>query len=222
VPASSTTPSSRKAGTSRSQTRRRSKGLAPLACKTDRIDSRVLAVLSHRDLVPAIWLPDPDQRGARARPLSPPPGRAQVGAQEPDPLDLDQLRQALPGHRPVRSRRPKAAGPTRGPRARARQHHRRARADRRPRRADRRDQRAAEGGPRRPPLHPAALPRSRGVGPSTCHSPLTARFRELSSHARSRLTPPSFPLTEAAVRPFLALVSLHRHSVWPASPALGR
>jgi transposase len=26
------------------------KGLAPLACKTDRIDARVLAVLSHRDL----------------------------------------------------------------------------------------------------------------------------------------------------------------------------
>ena len=35
------------------------KGLAPLACKTDKIDSRVLAVLSQRDLVPAIWLPDP-------------------------------------------------------------------------------------------------------------------------------------------------------------------
>jgi transposase len=34
------------------------KGLAPLACKTDRIDSMVLAVLSQRDLVPAIWLPD--------------------------------------------------------------------------------------------------------------------------------------------------------------------
>ncbi len=33
------------------------KGLAPLACKTDRIDSRVLAELSFRDLVPAIWLP---------------------------------------------------------------------------------------------------------------------------------------------------------------------
>jgi hypothetical protein len=30
------------------------KGLAPLACKTDRIDSRVLALLSQRDLVPAI------------------------------------------------------------------------------------------------------------------------------------------------------------------------
>jgi len=35
------------------------KGLAPLACKTDRINARVLAVLSQRDLVPAIWLPDP-------------------------------------------------------------------------------------------------------------------------------------------------------------------
>ena len=41
------------------------KGLAPLAAKTDRIDARVLAVLSHRDLVPAIWLPDPRVRGER-------------------------------------------------------------------------------------------------------------------------------------------------------------
>jgi transposase len=41
------------------------KGLAPLACKTDRIDARVLAELSRRDLVPAIWLPDPQTRGAR-------------------------------------------------------------------------------------------------------------------------------------------------------------
>jgi transposase len=36
-----------------------------LACKTDRIDSMVLAVLSQRDLVPAIWLPDPRIRGER-------------------------------------------------------------------------------------------------------------------------------------------------------------
>ena len=35
------------------------KGLAPLACKTDKIDSQVLATLSQRDLVPAIWLPEP-------------------------------------------------------------------------------------------------------------------------------------------------------------------
>ena len=41
------------------------KGLAPLACKTDKIDSMVLAVLSHRDLVPAIWLPDPRVREER-------------------------------------------------------------------------------------------------------------------------------------------------------------
>jgi transposase len=41
------------------------KGLAPLACKTDRIDARVLALLSQRDLVPAIWLPDPSIRRER-------------------------------------------------------------------------------------------------------------------------------------------------------------
>ena len=41
------------------------KGLAPLACKTDRIDARVLAELSWRDLVPAIWLPDPAIRRER-------------------------------------------------------------------------------------------------------------------------------------------------------------
>jgi transposase len=41
------------------------KGLAPLACKTDRIDARVLAELSRRDLVPSIWLPDPDVRFER-------------------------------------------------------------------------------------------------------------------------------------------------------------
>jgi hypothetical protein len=41
------------------------KGLAPLACKTDKIDARVLAELSWRDLVPAIWLPDPSIRRER-------------------------------------------------------------------------------------------------------------------------------------------------------------
>src|SRR5262249_9420210 len=43
------------------------KGLAPLACKTDRIDARVLAELSRRALVPAIWLPDPTVRAERER-----------------------------------------------------------------------------------------------------------------------------------------------------------
>jgi transposase len=43
------------------------KGLAPLACKTDRIDAWVLAELSRRDFVPAIWLPDPAVRAERER-----------------------------------------------------------------------------------------------------------------------------------------------------------
>src|SRR3954451_15812845 len=43
------------------------RGLAPLACKTDKIDAWVLAELSRRDLVPAIWLPDPSVRADRER-----------------------------------------------------------------------------------------------------------------------------------------------------------
>jgi transposase len=45
----------------------RVKGLAPLACKTDRIDAWVLAELSRRDLVPAIWLPPVETRQERER-----------------------------------------------------------------------------------------------------------------------------------------------------------
>jgi transposase len=45
----------------------KAKGLAPLAAKTDRIDARVLAELARRDLVPAIWLPDPSVRADRER-----------------------------------------------------------------------------------------------------------------------------------------------------------
>jgi transposase len=43
------------------------KGLAPLACKTDRIDAWVLAELGRRNLVPALWLPDPHVRAERER-----------------------------------------------------------------------------------------------------------------------------------------------------------
>jgi transposase len=43
------------------------KGLAPLACKTDRIDAWVLAELSRRELVPAIWLPSFELRAERER-----------------------------------------------------------------------------------------------------------------------------------------------------------
>jgi transposase len=44
---------------------RRVRGVAPLACKTDKIDARVLAEPSVRDLVPAIWLPTPGLRRER-------------------------------------------------------------------------------------------------------------------------------------------------------------
>jgi hypothetical protein len=49
------------------------KGLAPLACKTDRIDAWVLAELVRRQLLPALWLPAPrlsfcTPRGPRASP----------------------------------------------------------------------------------------------------------------------------------------------------------
>jgi hypothetical protein len=43
------------------------KGLAPLACKTERINAWVLAELARRDIVPAIWLPDPRVRAERER-----------------------------------------------------------------------------------------------------------------------------------------------------------
>jgi transposase len=46
---------------------RKVKGLAPLACTTDRIDAWVLAELSRRELVPALWLPDPGLRAERER-----------------------------------------------------------------------------------------------------------------------------------------------------------
>lgn len=45
----------------------RVKGIAPLAVKTDRIDARVLAELSRRDLVPGVWIPPQAVRGERER-----------------------------------------------------------------------------------------------------------------------------------------------------------
>jgi transposase len=45
----------------------RARGLAPLACKTDRIDCWVLAELARRNLVPEVWLPDPQVRAERER-----------------------------------------------------------------------------------------------------------------------------------------------------------
>src|SRR5689334_20568446 len=46
---------------------RRVRGVAPLACKTDRVDARVLAELCRRDLVPALWIPSLEERELRER-----------------------------------------------------------------------------------------------------------------------------------------------------------
>src|SRR5437867_4597291 len=44
---------------------RKVRDVAPLACKTDRVDARVLAELCRRDLVPALWLPSLEERALR-------------------------------------------------------------------------------------------------------------------------------------------------------------
>src|SRR4051794_1495908 len=46
---------------------RKVKAVAPLACKTDRVDARVLAELVRRDLVPAVWMPSVEERANRER-----------------------------------------------------------------------------------------------------------------------------------------------------------
>src|SRR3954454_22237881 len=74
------------------------KGFAPLACTTDKIDAWVLAELSRRDLVPAIWLPTPGIRGERQRArwrlhLV----RHRTAFEEPDPRHAARLRPSVPG-----------------------------------------------------------------------------------------------------------------------------
>jgi transposase len=46
---------------------RKVKNVAPLACKTDRVDARVLAELCRRELVPALWIPSLEERALRER-----------------------------------------------------------------------------------------------------------------------------------------------------------
>ena len=96
------------------------KGLAPLACKTDKIDARVLAVLSQRDLVPEIWLPDPSIR--RERELA----RFRLHLVKHRSMlkhrihaTLITFGHACPVTGPVRRRRPRAAGSFRDPAAMA-------------------------------------------------------------------------------------------------------
>jgi transposase len=46
---------------------RKVKSVAPLACKTDKVDARVPAELCRRELVPALWIPALEERAMRER-----------------------------------------------------------------------------------------------------------------------------------------------------------
>jgi transposase len=46
---------------------RKVRDVAPLACKTDKVDARVLAELCRRDLVPEVWVPSLEDRALRER-----------------------------------------------------------------------------------------------------------------------------------------------------------
>src|SRR3954449_929532 len=114
--------------------RPRVKGLAPLACKTDKIDARVLASLSARDLVPEVWLPDPSIRRERelarfrlrlVRHRTTLKNRIHAG--------LVAFGAPVSGLRPLRPRRPRAARPPGDPGPVAGQHRRQPAAHRRPR-----------------------------------------------------------------------------------------
>jgi hypothetical protein len=78
------------------------KGLAPLACKTDRIDAWVLAELARRDLVPAIWLPTPGVGPSGSGPVPAAPGAPSDRVEEPGACHPAGVRASLPSQRPVR------------------------------------------------------------------------------------------------------------------------
>ena len=114
------------------------KGLAPLACKTDKIDARVLAdALVARPGAGDLAARPVDPPRARARALPVASGPPPHDAEEPHPRDADDLRASVPGLGPVRAGRPRAARPPGDPRSVAAQRRRQPRADRRPRAADR-------------------------------------------------------------------------------------
>ncbi len=162
------------------------KGLAPLALKTDKTDSLVLETLSQRDLVPAIWLPDPHVREER---------------------ELARFRLHLVKHKSALKNRihstlinfgrpcpvtdlfgveERAPGPPRRPRALALERDRFARADRRARGPDRSGQPPASRRPRRPSLHPALDAASRGsVGCWRLRSPPRSARSNASHRPRS-------------------------------------
>ena len=96
---------------------RKVRDVAPLACKTDQVDARVLAELCRRDLVPELWVPSIEDRALRERlrrrahlvkTRGPRPATGSSGCSPSSPSDLP---------RPAsQARRDRAAGAPRGAR----------------------------------------------------------------------------------------------------------
>jgi hypothetical protein len=116
---------------------RKVKNVAALACKMDRVDAGVLAVLCRRELVPALWIPSlegaPCASGSGADCISSP---ADLG-QEPRLWAAHPVGAADPARAPPPGRGPRAARGARGARGLAPLGSRGARGDRSTRRADR-------------------------------------------------------------------------------------
>jgi Transposase len=95
----------------------RVKGLAPLACKTDRIDAWVLAELCRRELVPNDLAARPGRAcRAGARPLAAAPHSPPLQPQAARARGAACARHAPPGLRPLRRLGPTAARPARATR----------------------------------------------------------------------------------------------------------
>jgi transposase len=172
----------------------KARGLAPLACKTDRIDCWVLAELARRKLVPEIWLPDPQVRAERER------ARFRLQLVKHRSALKNRLHAILFQHglpnppRPVRRRRPLPARTPAAARALGLNGTGEPRPDRPARRADRRLRAGVAPTRRRPSLHPAAHhPAGRRLG---------ARPHDRGRHRRHRSLPgPRKPIGYTGLTP---------------------
>ena len=96
---------------------RKVRDIAPLACKTDKVDARVLAELCRRDLVPAVWVASLEDRAIRERlRRRAPPGQVAHLASKPDLRVADPVRPADLLHPAPPARRGGAARAPRRPR----------------------------------------------------------------------------------------------------------
>ena len=151
------------------------KGLAPLACKTDRIDARVLA-----ELAGVTWC---RRSGSPTRSSAPSASGPAAAAPRPPPLELEaararrpaHARQAVPGLRSVRHPRPPAPRPPWPAGAVARDDRSQPAPDPRARARDQRLRARAAPARRRSSLRAAALHRARDQLGARLHDRRRAR-----------------------------------------------